>query len=185
MLLGSTPKTAPRPCLSPLRPGPIWLAHSPSVPAALRLTWTHARNPPRRQSTVTSRVPSSFSNHGPAVVSRSDDSLQASSWPVPAMSGISLTVNADASAKAVALDVRFVRPAVPETTAETAHRRNRRVASWGIKGRAANAGARVGAAQSDRTAANGSATSAHFRGESIGCSPNTLVSEAWSRFGTH
>ncbi len=79
------------------------------------------------------------------------------------MSGMSLTVTADASAKAVALDVRFVRPAVPETTAETAHRRNRRVASWGIRGRAANAGARVGAAQSDRTAANGSATSAHSR----------------------
>jgi hypothetical protein len=86
------------------------------------------------------RSPLRFHTTVRPVVSRSDDSLQASSWPVPAMSGMSLTVNADASAKAVALDVRFVRPAVPETTAETAHRRNRRVASWGIGGRAASAG---------------------------------------------
>jgi hypothetical protein len=75
------------------------------------------------------RSPLRFHTTVRPVVSRSDDSLQASSWPVPAMSGMSLTVTADASAKAVALDVRFVRPAVPETTAETAHRRNRRMAA--------------------------------------------------------
>ena len=101
---------------------------------------------------------------------------------------MSLTVSADASAKAVALDVRFVRPAVPETTAETAHRRNRRVASWGSE-----AALPVPALESERrslierlpTVRPPQPIPEAVQKRIDRMLAEYAVSEAWSRFGTH